>query len=470
MININSIFSQYSWKKVSDFGGLPVKLFCIDSVNCIALLRNDIYQSKNGGYDWELLIDETDDRTWIYGISYPDTNHIIVLYEDEDYDIIKYNNQGVAWDSIRFVDDFNFKSSNTSSNFYMVDSLLGLFCFKDDLVITNDGWHTYKILNPNSLEAWHLHCVKMIDSNNYCCVSDSLYFYTDNNGLSFESLDFDIVVHDIFFLNDSIGYLVGDNKKNQIVFNGRKHAIYKTTSHGRKWDILQDTVIDNFKSAIHLHMLNENEGMFVGSRGLIVHTVDGFKTFTREYIEGVDESSPYLALTYSGNTPIIAAHNMGIYIRIDTIFQKLPTPILISPKDTWMTTISDIRFNWTKDKEIDIYIFQLARDSKFTQIISNDTLIGNNMQTNMSNQIKFPHICGLYHWRAGAFKQGTVRWSETWSFSLYLNKPSLLIPKNNSTDIEFNTDLAWKEINGADRYHLQCSFNSDFNDLSQITH
>jgi hypothetical protein len=127
---------------------------------------------------------------------------------------------------------------------------------------------------------------------------------------------------------------------------------------------------------------------------------------------------------------------------------------------------SEINFKWKNAESIFQYVFNLSSDSDFSDTLRLDTLEHDPLQT--INQEYFLNdflACTEYYWKVASVKEGRVKWSVPFSFNTGKIPVTQVEPPNQATEIEYDTDLNWKELNGAERYHLQCAYDNGFNDL-----
>ncbi|MDT3740125.1 MAG: T9SS type A sorting domain-containing protein [Candidatus Kapabacteria bacterium] len=474
IFNTNHLYSQYEWQQVNALRVLPIKMKCLDSVNCILLTGSgDIIHSGNGGFNWDVLYNEINGFITPYDIAYPDTNHIIVLYYDyrisdnKEIILVKYNSQGIAWDTIRFDSNDSTVFTYRGREIEMSDTLNGIINIGNSIILTDDGWNTYKIINPDLNNKYLINALSFKNNKKFDCFSNSkFYYFTEDGGKTFNKIDIKYFCDDIFFLTDNIGYIKCSEKLTTAPTTG-KEIIFKTIDRGYNWEIILDTIINQyFFGGSQISMLNENEGVFVSSYGVIVSTEDGFKTFKQEFlIPDVAGKAPYMTIAYSGNRPIIGAHLYGIFTRIDTLYNNMSVPVLITPADKSSKLMSNIDFQWKKDKGINKYIFLLSTDENFSEIVRNDTLIENELFINVLNKVSGLNNCGQYYWKVGNLIDKTVKWSEIWTFRTRLEKGVLIYPENNAIEIDYDTDVYWEELNGAERYHLQTASDNHFDNL-----
>lgn len=96
----------------------------------------------------------------------------------------------------------------------------------------------------------------------------------------------------LFFLNDSLGWMVTD------------HGLWSTQESGRSW-----TKIDNRKGILLAHFLDANHGFISGLSSLFEQTADGGKTWTPVPEANISQFKPravsYDAMTFTGSHGIV---------------------------------------------------------------------------------------------------------------------------------------------------------------------
>jgi hypothetical protein len=477
---INSyLFSNEIWKKTFPLNGeTSIRIKCADSINCVHLTTHEgfskIYKSNDGGYTWSLIVDNhLKDFTQIHNIDYPERNHIFTTCNDKLLNInfiIHFDGDGKPLDTtfIEVTTEHPLVQIR-DREIKMLDTNTGIANIGTYFIYTNDGWQTYKILFSDILFTR----VTIQDNNifgGYTASNNYRYIYTENGGITFDTIKIGFSITDIFFLNTQVGYLQGRKRLNPGVLPSEwGDVILKTIDGGRNWVSILDTIIDKYKTgAGHIFLLNEKKGTFVNSDAIVVESDDGFKTFKRVELPNPGDkpnNTAWISLAYSGNRPIVGASMWGVFTKIDTVYMNMKSPELIAPLNLSNSNNSRTDFQWSKINDINTYVFHLSSDPKFINLIKDDTINPPSFPTNYARQILDLENCEQYYWRVGAIKQNTIKWSETWSFSIYLDKTFLETPPNQATEIEYDTDLNWKELNGAERYHLQCAYDNGFNDL-----
>lgn len=391
--------------------------------------------------------------------------------------LIKYNDEGVALDS--FYLDASYTHPYTQirdREIMMSDTLTGLANIGSRIYLTNDGWKTFKIIRPDSVDNSAITAIHIKDYNNFSFYHQNRnYYYTTDAGVTFERIYFGdgIRIWDIYFLNDNIGYMIAHRMRTH---GGpiTNTVIFETNDKGKSWNIILDTIIapEISPGGFQIHMLNENVGTLVGRYGIVAMTDDGWKTFERMVLPRTKtKQSGYLAVTYSGNRPIIAddgdltTQGGDIYTLIDTVYMNMGAPELISPTDLSKGLLVDVSFRWKKVTDIGKYVFQLAKDEKFTQMVSDDTLEVGSMVTSLTHEVFGLENCTDYYWRVASMKGQTIKWSPTYTLRTRLEEGVQLVPEDNAIVVASNITLQWHSLDNAERYHLQLSLDSQYNDL-----
>ena len=479
MFCYSNLYSNEIWKKTFPLNGdTSIKIKCADSLNCVHLTEiggySKVYKSNDGGYTWSLIVDNYQkDITQIHNIDYPERNHIFTTCNDQLLNInfiIHFDGDGKPLDTT-YID---VKTEHPlvqirDREIKMLDTNTGIANIGTYFIYTNDSWKNYKILFTDIFFT-HITIQNENSFGGYTSSNNHNYIYTEDGGYTFDTTQIGLNISDIFFLDTQKGYLKGRKRLNPDIFPSEwGEVLLKSTDGGRNWVTILDTIIDKYNTGGgQIFMLNENKGTFVSKDAIIVETDDGFKSFNRIILPNPGDkpgSTSWTSLTYSGIRPIVGVTTWGVFTKTDTVFDNMQKPVLVRPIDKSKTTLTDFNFEWRKDIKIEEYVFQLATDSLFEFLIFNDTIDPSTSFSIVSKAKNDLNNCQKYYWRVGAIKQNTIKWSDTWSFTIILDKAILEIPYNNATEIEYDISVNWKELNGAERYHLQCSFASDFNDL-----
>jgi len=127
--------------------------------------------------------------------------------------------------------------------------------------------------------------------------------------------------------------------------------------------------------------------------------------------------------------------------------------------------ITGLVFKWSTAQErmeaIQKYQFQLATDSLFNTVVSNDSTLTDTIKT--VNSLSY---LTKYYWRVRAQNQtGWGDWSAVWNTTTIIEKPAnftLSAPANNSKGLLNPVTVSWNTSARAEKYILQVSTDSTF--------
>ncbi len=138
-------------------------------------------------------------------------------------------------------------------------------------------------------------------------------------------------------------------------------------------------------------------------------------------------------------------------------------PNLTYPTNNATKLPTNITFTWDKPDGAVSYNFQLSTDPNFGTLVHGRNGLPLN-EINVQADKLTPST--TFYWRVSATNpDGTSDWSNTYKFTTgakLLNQPTLISPKNLSTNLPFDVLLEWSEVETASQYHLQVADNSQF--------
>ncbi|MBI3260535.1 MAG: fibronectin type III domain-containing protein [Ignavibacteriae bacterium] len=140
------------------------------------------------------------------------------------------------------------------------------------------------------------------------------------------------------------------------------------------------------------------------------------------------------------------------------------TPVLTAPKNGQQNLQKSINLAWTDVEGSTSFMIQIAKDSKFVDIVSDlKAVTGTSKIVELETDTK-------YYWRmrASSTNNGTGNWSETWNFvtgSQAATIPALNSPEDKAKNVIPNVRLTWKDAPGAATYDLQISRTADFKNV-----
>jgi len=280
----NTTNSGSNWQKqIGDtIGGLSSVNFVNENIGWVVGAAGTILKTTNGGENWE---DKSfDAQTYYRKVQFIDENIGYITGGE----LIKTTNGGETWES-KF-DSLEIPSITfTDSNIGWVMDYFGLFNTTDGgenwsfLSISFEGCWPGKIFFVNDSIGWYV--------GNHTCFGDEGFIEkTTNGGLDWVvQLDFSGMwknLYSIFFIDENYGWAGGLDATDTV-----SALILNTTDGGENW-ISQlvgehPTITTTFPYISSLFFVDENYGWAVGPYGLILHTTNGGVSFVSE--EVIDE-------------------------------------------------------------------------------------------------------------------------------------------------------------------------------------
>lgn len=121
-------------------------------------------------------------------------------------------------------------------------------------------------------------------------------------------------------------------------------------------------------------------------------------------------------------------------------------------------------FEWNENSHADSFHVQISLQNDFSHLILDSLITENSFTPNMPLKND-----SLYFWRVKAINiAGESNWSSTWNFKTIASSLStvrLLVPENESEEVEVNPEFIWEKQDAANSYQLQLSTNQNFTEL-----
>lgn len=302
---------EWVWKNPGPQGNRLTNIHVFADGEILAVGYNGTtLRSYNNGQDWEVE----------YRTLGPDVHQI---------DRMQFVDDSTGWAletdlrTVYYTTDrgktWNIRNSNTiylPKYFYALDDqqawITGL---TNQISRTTDGgitWNTYDISLAgeftaggifflNQVEGWVVGSNGALGGDNHAKI-----YHTFNGGLTWTELFTDTVqntaVGQVFFLNDSIGWVGGTDA-----------TIMATVDGGHTWTLQYHREYTNY-AILDIHFFDVNHGIAVGTDGLIVTTSDGGQTWEEQ--DGVTEVWIRDIDPANGST-IWACGEVGLLMRSD---------------------------------------------------------------------------------------------------------------------------------------------------------
>lgn len=177
-------------------------------------------------------------------------------------------------------------------------------------------------------------------------------------------------------------------------------------------------------------------------------------------------------VTYSNANPMYRFDGLyapnAFYVITSLSVTGAPFPPSLTYPANGTTSLPNIfTFTWIKPEVATSYIFQVAADTFFTQLVINDT----NVTTNSKN-VTTLNKTTKYYWRVAAKNSiGNSPWSQTWSFTTITevaDRPTLVYPSNNSNSLPLSFVFSWNPSTRAQYYDIEIAFDEGFNMMLKI--
>lgn len=278
-----------SWLPV---GGTVAKEFdaftMIDGVHGWAVeSENKIWRTEDSGQNWNLISALPQDPELHYSAS-----QIIFNGRDNGWIIGIFNvwrsrDAGLSWNK---VDEFSYRQfKNRVRGMYFLDSRIGWAICEEGLVIqTNDGgdhWRSIVEGLPFNVGTT-VNAARFLDEKRgWISIRDASNPFPENVVLNTEDggktwrpnreIGSDVVIHDIFFLNDKMGWTVGGIKKESSGFE--TGVLFATEDGGKTWRRIKTAPTDDGINSVRF--TSPEEGWLTTDYS-VYRTHDGGKTWS----------------------------------------------------------------------------------------------------------------------------------------------------------------------------------------------
>ncbi len=374
-----SLSAEKEWvqKHYAIYEVIPT-LQCTDSTNCYAFADSVgftiIYRSTDQGNSWHphYRNDHLAQKDSVYEVfqCYAlDSMNLYMTYLRRAI-LEKSTDGGKTFKRILFGDSILNKAGNIFFDIKMYDKNIGAGIAMYKLVLTDDNWETFKIIDIDKpkLAGGPLF---FIDSNNIAVLKwyrndhEFLKYNIENDEWSLyntgekppegESLK---EINDVFFVNDTLGYACGSQDTGQGDF--AKDIIWKTYDRGQHWEVILDQEHEPVFGLSDISFRNEKHGMAVGSWGKIVETTDGGVTWNYHEVPDEVYNTIRMLVAWAGEYPIIASNKGGIHrleetTGIDEYILKSIDINIRQTSDKLLISIEDKNFRKYKLQIVDLH-------------------------------------------------------------------------------------------------------------------
>lgn len=159
-------------------------------------------------------------------------------------------------------------------------------------------------------------------------------------------------------------------------------------------------------------------------------------------------------------------YNYWFKLTTNVMGLKPNTPVLSYPADGSTNMPFNLAFSWSISEFTYKYRFQISKNPDMSKPFKDESVISNGIIVNGLEQLT------TYYWRVKAINDvGESDWTPIRSFTTAApkpDKPELVAPPNESTDISVTPTLVWRLIPSAEEYQIQVSLKSDFSGFSVV--
>ena len=295
LMSNNCLSQKYIWERVylgNTGKNNIVGIDNFDSLNImIADVSNDypppgynlVLKSTDAGITWDTVYKGLifkDSLIQALSISYP-TKDLCIVGTHKNY-IIKTKDGGKNWTSKKI----DIKYYGGLRELDMLDDKHGVTFDYRNMVITHDGFETYKVVPP-PMNGNYRHA-KLFSPNEIFIIfwdilkphgdTNHIIFRTTNEGESWEKIG--VIVHPYFwshrmkFVDNDLGFIVGGMQV--AIGMNVSNVIYKTTDGGNNWRLVLDTVVPwNAWGIQEIDVLDRNTAIATSQFGVVYWTHDG---------------------------------------------------------------------------------------------------------------------------------------------------------------------------------------------------
>ncbi|MDA3905872.1 MAG: YCF48-related protein [Bacteroidales bacterium] len=317
----NAAFSQ-DWviQEANTSSSLKDVFFVNHNKGFVVGTYGTLLQTTNGGLDWSI-------------ISLNTTNHLSSIYFTDslngflvsDYELYKSEDGGQTWIS---------QDSINGRDIHFVDQDTGYVFGNQKILTTTDGGLNWSSLNPPN-NPIHDGGTALDPQTIFVWGAYGTVYKSSDNGLSWQlpyaSSTQD--VYDIFFVNDSVGYLAGGDN-----YHGSNSGfLNKTINKGEDWSTIISAGVFRFRQLHSISFVNEQLGFMVGNEGNIAKTTDSGNTWTtlnsptNQSLNKVFFLDSLIGYSVGANGTILKTINSGGYSNISTPTTKLQFNIYPNP-------------------------------------------------------------------------------------------------------------------------------------------
>lgn len=195
-----------------------------------------------------------------------------------------------------------------------------------------------------------------------------------------------------------------------------------------------------------LYFAGTSDGLFVTSILLEKNTpweVEALETIGTAWISSINSR-------YEDGFVAVGTYSQGVYnAYINTLPNKLQAPQIIN--NEYIDVLDTLTIDWNQVDNALLYKIELSDSPNFENVIYEDFSKTNNIKlTNLEQGFK------KYFVRVSTVNSGGLSdFSENINITTFLDSPNPIYPANNETDIPYELEISWSEVENAENYRFQ---------------
>jgi len=432
-----NVFAQSGWNLIYNFEQGITNIAFKDSLTGLAsgAVNAKIYRTVDGGISWRVVN--------ITGLS--DVISNIIFYNDnicfgvgKNGTVIKSVDNGNTW-SVGSVGD-----RSELRTIYATPGGTLFICQRsgNDIYKSSDQGGSWTKIFSNS--TGYVYDFGFINEKIGYLVGDSMVKTTDGGDNWFMINDIIPLARNlrIKFVTENIGYRLAGN------YSGGK--VVKTTDGGNNWFILYDS---NYgPNIVDFTISGTNTIWAVGYHNILNSRNAGSSWAHQSFTPLADL---YKTTSINSLTCFVLNSSGGLYKTVDG---GLSRPSLVSPNNNSIDLPLTTALSWSSFTSGNPFKLQIAADAVLGNLVLDTMIFGT------TKEIRSLNLNSIYYWRVQEkFGDFYSPWSEVWNFKTTAGTPVLSSPSNNSIDVPLATTFMWTDVTlNADTYQLQVSAEPSF--------
>ena len=232
--------------------------------------------------------------------------------------------------------------------------------------------------------------------------------------------------------------------------------LYSLANRSNNVSVNQTFKWSNCRNANNYHFQLSNDSLFTN---LVIN--DSTLTDTSKQVTSLNNNTEYFWRVKANG--VSGSSEWSEIWSFSTIISAPTAPVVISPNDNAINLSINQEFKWVSSQRAEHYHLQLSKVDDFSNFVINDSTLTDTIFTiELENNTK-------YYWKVRAKNiGGSSQWTEIQNFTTIIalpDNPVLRIPLNNADNVSPDIVLKWQKNLRAEKYILQVSQDSIFDNL-----